>query len=138
MWDALQSPTGLTALAAIILGGLFGTIVTLIFSNRHNKNLLTISVINDYLDNYHSIHATVYWIIEGTYDDEKEEHINDVIKFGNWADSVAVLVINRLVNKKILKEYGLLKEFREFYSKICSSPASSKARPENWRNLERL
>lgn len=138
IFEALKNPTGLAALASIIFGGLSGVLVSSLYSRSAEKRQLTIGVINDYLEKYFELHDHCIGILNHPSSLAHDDNVNKIIKFGNWGDSVAVLVNRKLVDRKILEEFGLLGALTDFYSNVSTTKNTSKCQPEEWVNLSKL
>ncbi len=136
--DALQSPTGFTALISIIFGGLAGAIISAYFSKESEKRQLTVKILYDYMDKYSQIDGDCYEILQKPESLDHLANVNKIIYFGNWSETVAILIKRKYVDKKVLEEYGLIEKLEEFYKSVIATNNTSKCQPEEWVNLEKI
>jgi len=136
--DALQSPTGIAALISIIFGGLAGAIISAYFLNESEKRQLTVKIIYDYMDKYSQFDGDCMEILKKPESLSYLKNANKIIYFGNWGETVAILIKRNCMDKKILEEYGLIEKLDEFYKSVVSTSNADQCKPEKWVNLKKI
>ncbi|CEP34123.1 Putative uncharacterized protein [Halomonas sp. R57-5] len=102
--------------------------------------MLSLQLIDYFLDNYHDVGEANYILTLDSYKIEEKE--NYIRKHGDWFNLIAMLKKNDSIEWKILQDMGLEKTMEDFHDRVASKKASGVKVLENawqwWPDLHRL
>ncbi|WP_035581501.1 MULTISPECIES: hypothetical protein [unclassified Halomonas] len=115
-------------------------LITIYFSKKRDKHVLSLQLIDYFLDNYHDVGEANYILTLDSYKIEEKE--NYIRKHGDWFNLIAMLKKNDSIEWKILQDMGLEKTMEDFHDRVASKKASGVKVLENawqwWPDLHRL
>lgn len=93
-------------------------LITIYFKKRSDKHVLSLQLIDYFLDNYHDLGEVNYILTLDASEIENNE--NYIRKYGDWFNLIAMLKKNDSIEWKILKDMGLEKTMEDFHDRVAS------------------
>lgn len=117
-----SSITIVSVLTSMAGSSVIAALITIYFSNRRDKHVLSLQLVDYFLDNYHHIGEVNYIL---TLDaSEIKDRENYIRKYGDWFNLIAILIKNGSIEWKILQDMGVEKTMEDFHDRIASKKAS--------------
>ena len=130
--------------ATIVLGGLFGAIVSavlsIIFTNIREKTSRSFEIISDF-DNKVGLLGNVLYYLEdksrysGDESTDKNTKYNKIKQIGAWYSAVAYLYLEYKINRKIIEKAGIDKDIINYYEKIEKNKFEEDLQKDAWSSL---
>lgn len=123
-------------LLSIIGGGIAGTLVTLWFEHRQRRREAAVTIAQEYMAREQAVIKAE--ALYNKYRERPEEwshnDTNALTSLGDWYEIAAVLILEKMVDEKLIKRIGIDRAMYVFYKNIEPIEPLKYDRRQ-WRNL---